>query len=343
MKKNAASDSKIFWKMARQFIWHYLSDIRKASPNTVASYRDGLNAYIMYLENEGGIARSHICFEHLSEDRVKKYQDWLLNTRKLKPKTCNLRLTALRSFLAYAAGESADLTAVYVGVRGIKDSKVPENPIEFFEHRQMKAVLSAPDICKKTGRRNRMILILLYDSAARVSELLELSLGSIHLDADTPYVTLHGKGDKYRNVPLMQKTCQHLKKYITEFHADSDREAPLFYTRTHGRSHHLSADTLEGLIKTSAEKVRSEGITMPESCHCHMIRKTRAMDLYQAGVPLTHIQQLLGHEDISTTSGFYAFVTLETLAKSMKKVNNEDDTLPKQWKDPKTIQRLYSL
>lgn len=82
---------------------------------------------------------------------------------------------------------------------------------------------------------------------------------------------------------------------------------------------------------------------MPGSCHCHMVRKTRAMDLYQSGVPLAHIQQLLGHEDISTTSGFYAFATLDTLAKSMEETSASDKAVEKTWKDPKVIEKLYSL
>ena len=82
---------------------------------------------------------------------------------------------------------------------------------------------------------------------------------------------------------------------------------------------------------------------MPDSCHCHMVRKTRAMDLYQSGLPLAHIQQLLGHEEISTTSGFYAFATLDTLAKSMAKTEGCDDLPEKKWKDPNVIEKLYSL
>lgn len=341
--KNILSDSRIFWEEAQKFIHHYLSNIRKASGHTVSSYRDGLNGYISYLEIEMKMRRKNICFDDLSKEKVLKYQDWLLNTRKNAPKTSNLRLTALRSFLEYAAGEHTELTALYLGLCEIKDTKVPVNSIEFFEKEQMKAILAATDIRTKTGRRNRMIMILLYDSAARISELLGLELADIHLDAEIPYATLHGKGDKYRNVPLMEKTCRHLKGYIQEFHAGSDENAPLFYATAHGRRHHLSHDTAENLIKKCSEKAKQAGVKMPKSCHCHMVRKTRAMDLYQSGVPLAHIQQLLGHEDVSTTTGFYAFATLDTLARSMEKSEGIPGNAEKNWKNPDTLKRLYSL
>lgn len=343
MKKDIFTNGSAFWNTAREFLYHYLPHIRKVSSHTVSSYRDGLNLYITYLEQEKGIKRKNICFAHLSKDNVKEYQDWLLNVKKREPKTCNLRLTSLRSFLAYAAEEYHELTAAYVEVCDIRDSKVSVKPIEFFEKNQMKAILAAPDIRTRTGRRNQMMLILLYDSAARVSELLGLNLDSLHLGAEIPYVTLHGKGNKYRNVPLMQKTCKHLKRYMEEFHEDSNADIPLFYAVTHGKRHHLSSDTMEKLIRSCAEKARCAGEEMPDACHCHMVRKTRAMDLYQSGVPLAHIQQLLGHEGISTTSGFYAFATLDTLAKSMEKASGADKTVEKNWKAPGVIEKLYSL
>lgn len=343
MKKDLFKDSRVFWNTAQEFVHHYLPDIRRASRHTVISYKDGLNGYVAYLEDDKKMQRKNICFEHFSENTVKEYQNWLLNTKGKSPKTCNLRLTALRSFLEYASNEYSDLTSLYVGLREIKDSKTPIKAIEFFEKKQMKAILASPDTGTKTGRRNQMMLIFLYDSAARVSELLELNLGSIHLKADVPYVTLHGKGDKYRNVPLMEKTCRHLNRYINEFHEGSFPDEPLFYAVIHGKRHHLSADTMEQLIKNSAKKAADSGVEMPDSCHCHMIRKTRAMDLYQSGVPLAHIQQLLGHENISTTSGFYAFATLDTLAKSMAKTNTSSDDSEKDWKDPSILKKLYSL
>ena len=164
----------------------------------------------------------------------------------------------------------------------------------------------------------------------------------LHLNADVPYIVLHGKGDKYRNVPILEETKKHLLAYLCEFHMDSDKREPLFYATMNGQKHSLSSDTLENLIKSSAKAACNKGIEMPTRCHCHMIRKTRAMDLYQSGVPLTHIQQLLGHEDISTTSGFYAFATLDTLSASMAKVDasTKDEKL---WKDPKAMKRLYRL
>ena len=205
---------------------------------------------------------------------------------------------------------------VYINALTVKGVKLKDKPIEFFERTQMKGLLSAPDTAKSIGRRNRMILVLLYDTGGRVQEILDLTIGSLHLGANVPYVTLHGKGDTFRDVPLMDKTVRHLTNYIKEFHKGSHNDSPLFYACTHGIVHPLSPDSMENLIKDSAKKCMSDGIDMPKSCHCHMIRKTRAMDLYQAGMSLEHIQQLLGHKHISTTSGFTGIICVMSLFRS---------------------------
>ena len=192
--------------------------------------------------------------------------------KKLADKTCNLRLTALHSLLEYAAYEYADIMPVYINALTVKGVKLKDKPIEFFENAQMKGLLEAPNITKATGRRNRMILVMFYDTGGRVQEIIDLTVGSLHLEAGIPYVTLHGKGDTFRNVPLMDKTVCHLKSFLKEFHEASNNETPLFYARTHGKLHQLSPDTMENLIKDSSRMCSQNGIDMPESSHCHMIR-----------------------------------------------------------------------
>lgn len=342
MKKDSLHNALVFWDTAKEYIYHHLPNIRKSSPNTIASYRDGMNSYIDYLEQQKNLNRKAISFSDCSRENINDYLYWMLNVRTLAEKTCNLRLTAIHSMLEYASSEHTELMALYLNACSVKGIKASSRPIEFFERRQMQALLSAPDTAKKTERRNQMMLILLYDTAARVTELLELTRGSLHMDSEIPYVTIYGKGRKYRNIPLMDKTLQHLKRYLNEFHPAMEKDKPLFYAVTYGKIHRLSADTMETMLKKYVKKCIGTGLEMPDFPHCHMIRKTRAMDLYQNGVPLTHIQQLLGHQDLSTTSGFYAFATLDTLAKAMNKVN-EQPSPDKKWNNKAILEKLLRL
>lgn len=342
MKKDSSHSSLVFWDTAKEYLYHHLKDIRKVSPNTIVSYRDSLNSYIDYLEQQKNLSRRNISFSDCNRENMNNYLDWMLNVRRLAEKTCNLRLTAIHSILEYASNEYTELMPIYLNACSVKGVKVSSKPIEFFERRQMQALLTTPDTVKKTERRNQMMLILMYDTAARVTELLELTGGSLHIDSEIPYITIYGKGRKYRNIPLMERTRHHLKRYLKEFHSSFVKDDPLFYCITYGKRHRLSADTMECMLKKYVKKCAQSGIEMPDSPHCHMIRKTRAMDLYQSGIPLTHIQQLLGHEDLSTTSGFYAFATLDTLAKAMNKVN-EESTSEKKWNNRAVIEKLLRL
>ena len=323
-KKTTDTDSAFFWNSDSDYLKKELSDIRQKSHKTVETYRQALNKYVDYLEAEKSTRRRDICYQDFNKNNLKNYLVYMKDSLQLSEKTCNLRMTAIRSLLSYAAEESIDITPIYVNSKTVKGLPVPQHEIEFFEGSQLKELLATPPDNTKTGRRNRMILIMGYDAGLRVSELTGLTVSSLHLDADVPYVSIRGKGLQYRNVPLMAKTIDHLKIYLKEFHPVRKMEMPLFYATAH--------DT---------DQCRCT-IEMPEKVHFHMMRKTRAMDLYQAGCPLSYIQQLLGHENISTTSGFYAFATLKTLADSIEKANpsgNEE----KKWKNKDVLKKLYRL
>jgi integrase/recombinase XerD len=342
--KNVSTDNNIFWKTAKDFLSHNLPNIRKVSEHTVNAYRDGINKYIGYLENEKSIKRENISFSDFGRDDLKDYLDWMLNIKKYAKKTCNLRITTIHSLLEYAAYEySTDLMSVYLEACTVKSVRADNGPIEYFDSKQMRALLAAPVTSNRIGHRNQVMLVLYYDTAARISEIINATFEQVHLGSEVPYITILGKGRKYRNIPLMDKTVEHLKRYFKEFHSDCERDNPLFYATTYGQKHHLSRDTVENFIKKYADFCSTDGIGMPDKSHCHMIRKTRAMDLYKSGVPLSHIQQLLGHENMSTTTGFYAFATLDTLAKSLKEANKSFTNEGKKWNDKEVLKQLYQL
>ena len=220
--------------------------------------------------------------------------------------------------------------------------KEDKKPIEYLQPTATASILSTYD--KRTGkhRRNRMMLILLYDSGARVQELSDLNVSSLHTDAKNPYITLVGKGRKCRNVPIMAKTVKHLEIYLKEFHPDRN-DAPLFYSLLDGKPHRLSTDSISLILKTAANKARKTCPDIPDNVHCHLMRKTKAMDLYKSGVPLPFIMQFLGHESMSTTSGFYAFATLEMMSEAINKAAPKADGEEKLWKNDAIRKAIYSL
>jgi len=345
-RKNETRKGSDFWLYARSFLHIYLPKVRNLSQNTIDSYKQSMTYYIDYLKNQIGIERQDITFECLNRKNIKNYLVWMSEVQNLAVKTCNLRLTALKSYMEYCADEDITLVTIYndaCSVRGMKEHK---KAILYMTNEAIEALLKTPRTDTQKGRRNRMMFIMLYDTAARAQELVDITLRDLHLvNIKSPFVTLTGKGNKSRNVPLMEKTVAHINRYLQEFHPHPSTEGkdPLFFSRRDGKPHALSTDSLNLLLGDYANHARSICPLIPQHVHCHLIRKTRAMNLYQQGMPLTVIMEMLGHENLSTTSNFYAFATLDMIYEAMKKTTPEAVAEAPIWKIKDIRDLLYSL
>ena len=169
-------DTAQFWDTAHRYLDHQLKVIRQVSSHTIDSYRDCLNSFINYLERVENVGHN---FE---KETIKRYQTWMIMEQGLAPKTCNLRLTAIRAFLEYAAQEYLWIMPVYTDACTIVGGETTNHAIEYFEPDEMTALLAAPSGNNKTDRRNQMMLIFLYDTAARVVEARQVKVSDLHLD-----------------------------------------------------------------------------------------------------------------------------------------------------------------
>jgi site-specific recombinase XerD len=346
-KGNQRKDVNEFWSLARSFLKVYLPDAREVSPNTVIAYKQSLEVIIKYLELTG-FSRDEMTIGLLTPARVEGFVVWMSKEQGLKPRTCNLRLSAIKCFLRYCSRHAITNESVCREVLELPMKKVPKEKIDYMPTEAMAAILEAPDDLRTIGRRNKAMLSLLYDTAARVQELVDIKIGDLYLSREAivdgeAFVTLRGKGGKVRNVNISPKTAKLIRACLNEFHCDSILRAPLFYTRRAGLLCSLSVDTVSRVLKESADKARLHTHSIPDKIHCHLVRKSRAMHLYIAGVPLPAIMELLGHSSMNTTAGFYAFVTWEMVSEAMKKANEGYLEGEKLWRDPDIRKDLYTL
>jgi integrase/recombinase XerD len=345
MKPERATRAPDFYRYARDYLHAYLPTVARRSPNTVEAYRISLECLLHYLAEEHGIARARVSFDHLDGQHLKGWLVWMADQQHYAPRTIGLRITAVKAFLAYCSAEDLTLVAVNQHAKTLRAPVASRKPIEYLTEPETLAVLSAFTGRTAKSRRNRMLLILLYDTAARVGEITAMTLADLHL-GKPGHVVLTGKGDKTRVVPLTAKTIEHLGVYLAEFHPDAKHLAatrPVFYSLHSGTPTALSTDTIAAVLTSAATTATRDCPSVPPNIHCHMLRKTKAMDLYQQGIPLPIIMRLLGHENMSTTSAFYAFATVDMMRKAVDAATPAVTSSVAHRLTEHRLQALYSL
>jgi site-specific recombinase XerD len=267
------------------------------SVNTIKSYRDSFKIFIRYCRDELKIKPENIKMQTLSRKMVEKYLLWLEQSKENSISTRNHRLTILHAFLRYVSVENPEHLSLCSDLLEIKLKRTPVKTIEYLPIDELKLFFSQPNIETQTGKRDIAILTLLYDSGARVQELIDIKLGCLHFSAPAT-VKLSGKGNKARIVPLMPDTAKILTDYIADFGVEKS-ETPLF---TNNRSKKLTRSGIEFIIAKYVEQINQSGQTLSlKNVTPHTFRHSKAMHLVQANVNIIYIRDLLGHVSVQTT------------------------------------------
>jgi len=316
-----------FFKHVKGFLTVYLPRHKCCSKNTIKSYRETINLLRIFIQEEKNIPFVKITFDIFSYDLICQFLDWLKDKRKCSTSTRNQRLAVVNSFLSYAAIQDPAIMSLCIKAKKVPHQKTGQRHVKYMRQTAIKAVLGQPDVTKKNGFRDRFFMILLYDTGARVQEMLDLKLKDFQLGSSTPFLYLTGKGGRTRAIPLMDKTIKHLYKYLARFHPDGtrDNEQYLFYTTINSFKKRMSEENVSSFMKRYGEEAREVCPDVPPRVHPHLFRHSRSTHLYQMGIPLSYIKDFLGHSSINTTS-IYASTDITMMKSALEGVSKKDAT-----------------
>lgn len=289
-----------FSKYVTGFLTKYLSHERGASKNTITSYRDTFVLFITFMEQHKKIKISKLTLGTITKESVVGFLDWLQTERKCSDTTRNLRLAAIHSFFKYIQYQNPENLYEYQKILSIKVKKAPKPTINYLTIDGIKLLLEQPDSTTKRGRRDLALLSLMYDTGARVQELIDMTPSTIRLDKPST-IRITGKGNKTRIIPLLDDQVRILKNYLDEQNLLKPQALliPLFFN---SREEKFTRPGVTHILLKYANEARKKNHNLiPEKLSCHSLRHSKAMHLLQAGVNLVYIRDILGHVSVQTT------------------------------------------
>ncbi|WP_435171749.1 site-specific integrase [Falsirhodobacter sp. 1013] len=285
-----------FATLLEGFFTERLMRQRRASPHTIASYRDTFRLLLAFTRQRLRKEPSRLGLDDIDAPLVSAFLDDLEHRRGVTPRTRNLRLTAIHSFFRYAAYEAPTHAAQIQRVLAVPAKRFDRGLVPFLTRPEVDALLAAPDRHSWSGQRDHALILLAVQTGLRLSELTDLQHADVHLGIGA-HVRVLGKGRKERCTPLSKNTRAVLTAWMGQ--PAKTAEQPLFPNAKGGR---LSAHGMHYILaKHAATAARSCPSLAQKRVTPHVLRHTMAMDLLQEGVEQSVIALWLGHESIETT------------------------------------------
>jgi integrase/recombinase XerD len=325
----------------RRFLTSYLAGLRGCSPATIASYRDTFRLLITWFRDERHVPPGRLTLDHVDAAAITAFLGWLQEGRHNSAATRNQRLAAISSFCTWMQAEDPARMACWQDILAIPARKQDQPAVRHLTVKQARRLLAQPDRSTRQGRRDATLLATLYDTGARVSELAGLDVRDIRLQRPA-IASLAGKGRKTRHVPLDGATVTLLAAYLAEHQLDQPgrEDHPVFCNQHRAR---LSRGGIAWIIRKYQVQIPDPPLA-GASISPHVLRHSKAMHLYEAGVPLPYIRDILGHVDLSTTE-IYARASTEAKRKALEAAYQDIVTsdLPEWNQDASLIDWLTSL
>ena len=331
-----------FSHLVSAFFTNYMASERGLSDNTIASYSDCMKLLVKFACERFGGQPEQLDITQLSRDLVIDFLDDLERTRKNGVSTRNLRLTAIKTFFHFLARNVPQLMHLSEKIQAIREKRADNQPPTCLTVPEVDAILAQIDPGTVLGARDNAMLQLLYNTGARVQEVADLTIDKLRFDS-AALVTLTGKGNKTRVVPLRQETVEAITHYLQ-------------LRRKKGiESNHLFLNINQQPITRFGIGRRVDKYTQKARRRCpslrhrrvtpHVFRHTIALHLLEAGNNIVDVQNWLGHEDLKTTSQ-YIEISIERKRAALEKLPPPHcGELPEEprWKKPELMEFLCKL
>jgi integrase/recombinase XerD len=325
------------------FLGNYLPAQRNVSPNTIKAYRDAFTLLLRYFRDQRGLSPEKVTLNLIDTPLILAFLSYLETERNCGTRTRNHRLSVLHAFFRYLQTEEPDKMVQCQQILAIPLQRCARPVVNYLSTEEIAAILVQPDLSTIWGRRDAVLLSVLYDTGARVQEVVDLSIRDVRLDTPAQ-IRLTGKGRKSRVVPLLSGTVDLLDEYLREHRLQGveQMEAPLFFN---WRGERLSRSGVRYILAKHTENARTETPGLPERISPHTTRHSKAMHLLQTGNPASIIQAILGHADIRSTD-IYARADLKMKRDALEKAAATEPRIKikPSWKDNKGLmEQLRSL
>lgn len=323
--------------LLQQFFMERLINQRHASSRTVSAYRDCFRLLFVFAERRLHRRPSDLALEDLQASLILQFLDSLEKERHNSIRSRNARFAAIRSFMHYAGYQEPSALALIQSVLAIPMKRFDRPLVGFLTRAHIEAIIAAPDTATWTGRRDRAMFATLYNTGARVSELIGMRVDDLVLGC-SPAVRIRGKGRKERTVPLWVITSSQLRRWLREQQAAP--EQPLFPNRTGGALSRTAVTERLQLAVQGAARQHPELLKRPVSPH--IFRHSIAMHMLEAGVDITVIALWLGHESPSTTH-MYVEADLAMKERALQSIQPPRTTATRYSPPDRILQFLQSL
>lgn len=283
-------------KMVQDFFTKYLNSERGISENTMKNYRDTFLQLFEYTQTEKQTKINKIKIEDIDNLLIIDFLDWLESKKNISISTRNNRLAGIKSFFRYIANHYPMYLNQSTLILEIKNKKNISKPMNYLTQEAIKHLLSTFDVTNSKELRNLCIVLLLYESGARVSELINVHTYELKLYSPQTLV-LHGNGNKTRIVPIDASVGAYLKDYIKIFKIKNDDF--LFQNNKHEQ---LTRKGIAFILNKAFERARElKPSIYPKTLSPHCLRHSKAMHLLENDINLVYIRDFLGHSSVTTT------------------------------------------